>query len=59
MTTPENNQIFERMELITGSEAFNKLTKTRVAVFGIGGVGSWAVEALVRSGVVEITIIDD
>ena len=42
-----------------GKEAVEKLKKSRVAVFGIGGVGSYAAEALVRSGVGEIDLIDD
>ena len=42
-----------------GKEAMDKLAASRVAVFGIGGVGGYAVEALVRSGVGAIDIIDD
>ena len=50
---------FSRTELIFGKKAMEKLSKSRVAVFGIGGVGGYAVEALVRSGVSTIDIIDD
>ena len=50
---------FSRTELIFGKEAMKKLGKSRVAVFGIGGVGGYAVEALIRSGIGEIDLIDD
>ena len=42
------NPIYQRMQLLTGTAALRRLNKTRVAIFGIGGVGSWAAEALVR-----------
>ena len=50
---------FSRTELLIGEEGLQKLSKARVAVFGIGGVGAYAVEALVRSGLGTIDIIDD
>lgn len=50
---------FSRTELIFGKDAMETLSKSRVAVFGIGGVGGHTVEALVRSGVGTIDIIDD
>ncbi len=50
---------FSRTELIFGRQGMEKLEKSRVAVFGIGGVGGYAVEALVRSGVGCIDVIDD
>lgn len=50
--------IFSRTELLFGSEAMEKLEQSRVAVFGIGGVGGHTVEALARSGVGAIDIID-
>ena len=50
---------FSRTELIFGKEAMKKLGKSRVAVFVIGGVGGYAVEALIRSGSGEIDLIDD
>ena len=49
---------FRRTELIFGSDAMEKLKKSRVAVFGIGGVGGHVVESLVRSGVGAIDLID-
>ena len=50
---------FSRTELIFGREAMEKLAASRVAVFGIGGVGGYAVEALVRSGVGTVDLVDD
>lgn len=50
---------FSRTELLLGAEAIKKLNNSRVAVFGVGGVGGYVVEALVRSGVGEIDIIDN
>ncbi len=50
---------FSRTELLLGREAMERLQNSRVAVFGIGGVGGYTVEALVRSGVGTIDIIDD
>ncbi len=50
---------FSRTELLFGKEAMERLAHARVAVFGIGGVGGYTVEALVRSGVGAIDLIDD
>ena len=50
---------FSRTRLIFGIEAMEKLSQARVAVFGIGGVGSYTAEALARSGVGAIDLIDD
>lgn len=50
---------FSRTELLFGKEAMDKLAHSRVAVFGIGGVGGYTVEALIRSGVGAIDLIDD
>lgn len=49
---------FSRTELLFGSEAMQELSSSRVAVFGIGGVGGYTVEALARSGVGELDLID-
>ncbi len=49
---------FERTELLIGAESIEKLKISRVAVFGIGGVGGYVVEALARSGVGELDLID-
>lgn len=53
-----NNQ-FSRTELLLGKENMKKLSEARVAVFGIGGVGGHVVEALVRSGVGALDLIDN
>ena len=50
---------FSRTELLFGKEAMEKLAHSRVAVFGIGGVGGYVCEALVRSGVGAFDLIDD
>lgn len=50
---------FLRTALMFGSEAVEKLKKSRVAVFGIGGVGGYAVEALSRSGIGTLDLIDN
>ena len=49
---------FLRTEMLLGSEAIRKLQNARVAVFGLGGVGGYAVEALARSGVGSLDLID-
>lgn len=50
---------FSRTELLIGSEGLDKLKKTKVAVFGIGGVGSYTVEALARGGIGSLILVDD
>lgn len=50
---------FSRTELLLGAEAIEKLGNSRVAVFGVGGVGGYVCEALARSGVGAIDLIDD
>lgn len=50
---------FSRTELLLGAEGMEKLKNARIAVFGIGGVGTFAVEALVRSGVGALDLFDD
>ena len=49
---------FERTELLLGREAIDKLAHSRVAIFGVGGVGGYVCEALVRSGVAAFDLID-
>ena len=49
---------FERSELILGSEGMEKLAQSTVAIFGVGGVGSFAAEVLARTGIGEIILID-
>ena len=50
---------FSRTQLVLGGEAMDVLAGSRVAVFGIGGVGGYTVEALARSGVGALDLIDD
>ena len=50
---------FSRTETLIGNEALDKLSKSRVAVFGVGGVGGYVVEALARAGVGSIDLIDN
>ena len=47
-----------RTELLLGKDNLEKLQSARVLIFGIGGVGSWCAEGLLRSGVRNITIVD-
>ena len=50
---------FSRAELLLGAQAIQTLAASHVAVFGVGGVGSFACEALARAGVGELTLIDN
>jgi len=52
------NPFFGRLTLLTGPEAAQALERSRVMVFGLGGVGSWCAEALVRSGIGNICLVD-
>ncbi len=54
----ENLEQFSRTEMLLGAEAIERLSRARVAVFGIGGVGGYVCEALVRSGVGAFDLID-
>ena len=51
-------EIFQRAEALLGTEALERIGKQRVIIFGTGGVGSWCAEALVRTGVCQMTIVD-
>ena len=53
-----NDNIYTRTEMLLGIEAVAKLRASRVIVFGVGGVGGYAVEALVRAGVGKIALVD-
>jgi len=55
---PDEN-IFGRISMLVGNDNFEKLKNTKVLIFGAGGVGSWAAEALARSGIGKIGIIDN
>ena len=50
--------IFRRAELLLGDEAMKRIAQKRVIIFGVGGVGSWCAESLVRSGIRQLTIVD-
>ncbi|QHI68642.1 tRNA threonylcarbamoyladenosine dehydratase [Tichowtungia aerotolerans] len=50
---------FHRTKILIGDEALERLTGTHVILFGVGGVGSWCAEALIRSGLGKLTIVDN
>ncbi len=50
--------IFRRAELLLGDEAMSRIVEKRVIIFGVGGVGSWCAESLIRSGIRKLTIVD-
>jgi len=54
----KEDQIFGRFELLMGAETVERIGQKRVILFGVGGVGSWCAESLVRSGVCHLTIVD-
>ena len=49
---------FQRSEMVLGAAAMNRMKTMRIIIFGIGGVGSWCAEALVRSGFYNLTLVD-
>ena len=53
------NEAFVRTEHVLGTEAMEKLARARVAIFGLGGVGGYVLEALARSGVGQLDLIDN
>ena len=50
--------IYNRSERLLGADAMEVLATKRVIIFGVGGVGSWCAESLVRSGIKHLTIVD-
>ncbi len=52
------NPIFTRLNLLLGEETMERVLNKRVIIFGVGGVGSWCAESLVRSGISHLTIVD-
>ena len=50
--------IVRRAELLLGNEAMSRIAEKRVIIFGVGGVGSWCAESLIRSGIRHLTIVD-
>ena len=58
-TDPDVEEQFLRTAMLLGDEALARLQKAHVAVFGLGGVGGYAVEALARAGVGQLTLVDN
>lgn len=58
MTTPQND-IFLRSRLLLGDEVTERMQSAKVIIFGVGGVGSWCAESLVRTGLTHITLVDN
>jgi Dinucleotide-utilizing enzymes involved in molybdopterin and thiamine biosynthesis family 1 len=56
--TPSSKEIFNRAELLLGADAMERLAAARVILFGVGGVGSWCAEGLIRSGIGHLTLVD-
>lgn len=54
----DENAIFRRSELLLGDAAMQQIGSRRVIIFGVGGVGSWCAESLIRSGIRNLTIVD-
>lgn len=52
------NELFARTELLVGSAAMQRIVSMNVILFGVGGVGSWCAEALIRSGIMHLTLVD-
>ena len=58
MYSPAEDSIYSRTTLLMGNDVMERLGSARVILFGVGGVGSWCAEGLVRSGVTHITLVD-
>ncbi len=54
----ENHDVFSRVNRLIGDESAENIQRKRIILFGVGGVGSWCAECLVRTGVMDITIVD-
>ena len=54
----EYNELFARTELLIGSAAMQQIASKKVILFGVGGVGSWCAEGLIRSGIMHLTLVD-
>ena len=52
------NKMFERTSLLIGEDKLNKIRNLNILVLGVGGVGGYSIETLVRSGVENITLVD-
>ncbi len=58
MKTPTQYQMFHRTELLLGKAVMARIHAAKVLLFGVGGVGSWCAEALIRSGIRHLTFVD-
>ncbi|MCR4921181.1 MAG: tRNA threonylcarbamoyladenosine dehydratase [Bacteroidaceae bacterium] len=54
----DERELFQRTELLLGAQTMQRLARCRVILFGVGGVGSWCAESLIRSGIGHLTIVD-
>ncbi len=54
----EYNELFARTELLVGTDTMDAISSKKVILFGVGGVGSWCAEGLIRSGIMNLTIVD-
>ncbi|MBQ7181069.1 MAG: tRNA threonylcarbamoyladenosine dehydratase [Bacteroidaceae bacterium] len=54
-----NDSIFQRTEILLGTQVMSHIARQNVIIFGVGGVGSWCAEGLVRSGISHLTIVDN
>ena len=57
-TMTMEQDLFRRSEMLLGNEAMSRVAQKRVILFGVGGVGSWCAESLVRSGFRNLTMVD-
>ena len=58
MSTATQQEIFNRSTLLLGKDGMQSLREARIIIFGVGGVGSWCAEGLIRAGVSHLTIVD-
>ncbi|MBR5101438.1 MAG: tRNA threonylcarbamoyladenosine dehydratase [Bacteroidales bacterium] len=58
MYSPADDPVFNRTTLLLGRDVMERLGSVRVILFGVGGVGSWCAEGLVRSGISHLTLVD-
>ena len=56
--TELENKMFNRSQLLLGKSSIERIANARVIVFGVGGVGSWCAEALIRSGIRKLSLVD-
>jgi len=54
----KNEEIYSRSRLLLGDETMRRMNEVKVIVFGLGGVGSWCAEGLLRTGITHITVVD-